>query len=121
MENQQTQASLYDPSKKAGQLVKIECKKCGYIGEPKKWGVITLVAILYLIFGLNIFVLIFILLLANPFICFKCGERNELTKILNNGKRLPIKSLSKKAFLIISISGLVITGLIYISILLITA
>lgn len=111
---EKNETNLYDPKKKAGQLVKIECEKCGNIGEPHKWRDVTLIGILYLVFGLNIFVLLFILLLANPYICSKCGERNKLVKILNSGKRTAIKCLSKKAFLTISISGLAIIGLIYI-------
>lgn len=126
MKNQPIQSgkietSLYDPNKKPGNLVKIECKKCGYVGEPIRWAAITLIGIAYLFIGFNIFVLILILLIANPYFCIKCRERNQLTKILNNGKRIPIKCLSKKAFLIISISGLVITGLIYIFFLIISS
>lgn len=119
MENQtstdNSKINLLDPTKKSGQLVKIECKKCGYVGEPIRWSAITLIGLSYLVFGLNIFVLILLLLIANPYICIKCRERNKLEKILNNGKRMPIKSLSKKAFLSISITGLVLMGLIFIS------
>jgi len=104
------EAKLYDPTKKAGQLAKIECKNCGHIGEPIRWSAITIIAIAYLVFGLNVFVLILILLVANPYICIKCRERNKLVKILNDGRTMPIKSLSKKAFLIISLTGLAISG-----------
>lgn len=121
MESQQSETAeaitnLQDPNKKPSQLIKIECAKCGFAGELYKWIAVTIIAILYLIFGFNIFVLILILLLANPYICKQCGERNGLTKILNNGKKTAIKCLSRKTFLGVSISGLVIIGIILISV-----
>ena len=112
MENQLANEGLYDPQKKPGVLVKIECKKCGYTGEPHKWSAVWIFGILYVFTILNLMGLLVYLLVANPYSCSKCNERNQLTKILNNGKRMPIRSLSRKTFLSVSIVGLVLMGLI---------
>lgn len=99
---------LYDPTKKAKQLVKIECKACGHIGDPQKWSFVWICGIVYF-FILNVFGLLVYFLIANPYICKNCNQRNQLAKVLNNDQRMLIKHcLSRKAFIAVSIVILLI-------------
>jgi len=106
--------NLFDPQKPPRQLIKIECKKCGNTEKPNKWNVRWIFGIAYLFTIVNVFGLLIYFAFTNPYICGKCGERNKLLKILNNGKKIPINCLSKNVFLGISIFFLVVAFLILI-------
>lgn len=110
--------NLYDPTYAPAQIIKVECKKCGHVDKPYKWEARWTFGILYLFTILNLIGLIIYFVGTEPYICPKCGERNQLVKILNNNKRVPQKCLSTKAFIGISIPFLVITVLVFILIML---
>lgn len=78
--------------------MEIECSNCGTTATPTRWWVSTVFGIYLLIAAFLAGILYFATY--SSFICEKCGERNHLTKILNNGKRLQVKAWSKKVFLI---------------------
>jgi hypothetical protein len=94
---------LIIPGANEGQLIYIKCKHCEHIGQPHKWSFRTGAGVFYLFTLFNIFGLLLYFCTTNPFICEKCGERNGLIKILNNGKEITIKSLSTSKFEIISV------------------
>lgn len=97
-----------------GYLSKIECSACGYISKPVKWSARWIFAILYLATIVNLFGLLIYFVFTNPYICEKCGERNKLIKILKDGRRGPIKCLSKNLFIGISLVGLVLCIIVFI-------
>lgn len=94
---------LYDPTNPPSQIIKVECKKCNHIDKPYKWKVRFFIGILYFFLILGPISLLIYFGFTEPYICPKCGERNQLVKILNNDKRVPQESLSKITFLGISI------------------
>lgn len=101
-------SELLFPEKSKAKLVKIQCNKCGHIGNPEKWEFRIWVGLLYLFTLLNIVGVIFYFALTNPYICENCGERDQLVKIKNNRKTIPIKSLSKKRFRVIAVIFLIL-------------
>lgn len=104
--------NLINPKKSAGQLMQIECSKCGNIDKPQKWQERWIFGVLFLFTILNVFGILLYFMFTNPYICKKCGERNKLIKILNDNRRIPISCMSKNNFLGVSIVLLVISFLI---------
>lgn len=94
---------LIDPKIDSDLLVHYECKSCGYTGLVAKWKPRTTMGILLLLFY-GIFPGVIVLTMSNPYYCPSCFERHKLLEVYNDGEKQPIRCMTKKNFLILTIS-----------------
>ncbi|MFA6105335.1 MAG: hypothetical protein WC725_01900 [Patescibacteria group bacterium] len=99
---------LIIPEKSKSYIIFVECKRCGQVKKPYKWEARWIFGIAFLFTILNIFGLLIFFVSTNPYICPACLERNKLVKILNDGKKIPISSLSKNQFVVVATIFLII-------------
>ena len=78
-------------------LNNIKCYNCGDVSKPNRWYFGKIYWVLAIItFFVKMPLLLMSLLLWNPYICKKCGKRDKLIKIFNDGNEVKIKSLRKE-------------------------
>ena len=104
------------PIQNPKKIARIYCANCDTIQDPKKWTPHIIIGFALLGSVLNIIGVILYFIFSNPYICKNCGQRNKLTKILNDGTKKEIRALSKNVFLAFSIlaisSGLLLKILV---------